>query len=44
MKRLINMMGVMATASDEQSRGIEQVNPAITQMGRVTRRNAALAE
>jgi methyl-accepting chemotaxis protein-1 (serine sensor receptor) len=34
----------IASASQEQSRGIEQVNQAITRMDEVTRRNAALVE
>jgi hypothetical protein len=33
-----------AAASGEQSRGIEQVNQAITQMDEVTQQNAALVE
>ena len=37
-------MGEIAAASGEQSRGIEQVNLAITQMDEVTQQNAALVE
>jgi len=37
-------MGEIAAASGEQSRGIEQVNQAITQMDEVTQQNAALVE
>jgi methyl-accepting chemotaxis protein len=37
-------MGEIASASQEQSRGIEQVNQAITQMDEVTQQNAALVE
>jgi methyl-accepting chemotaxis protein len=37
-------MGEIAAASTEQSRGIEQVNQAITQMDEVTQQNAALVE
>ncbi|RQR52633.1 methyl-accepting chemotaxis protein [Burkholderia sp. Bp9125] len=42
--RFANIMGEIATASDEQSRGIEQVNLAIAQMDDVTQQNAALVE
>ncbi len=38
------IMGEIAGASDEQSRGIAQVNLAITQMDDVTQQNAALVE
>ena len=34
----------VAAASAEQTRGIEQVNQAITQMDQVTQQNAALVE
>ncbi len=37
-------MSEIAAASIEQSRGIEQVNLAITQMDNVTQQNAALVE
>jgi methyl-accepting chemotaxis protein-1 (serine sensor receptor) len=37
-------MSEIAAASGEQSRGIEQVNQAITQMDSVTQQNAALVE
>jgi uncharacterized phage infection (PIP) family protein YhgE len=37
-------MGEIASASNEQSRGIEQVNQAISQMDEVTQQNAALVE
>ncbi|AKM05078.1 methyl-accepting chemotaxis protein [Burkholderia pyrrocinia] len=42
--RVTDIMGEIAAASDEQSRGIEQVNLAITQMDEVTQQNAALVE
>ncbi|WOD19689.1 methyl-accepting chemotaxis protein [Paraburkholderia kirstenboschensis] len=42
--RVTDIMGEIATASMEQSRGIEQVNQAITQMDEVTQQNAALVE
>ncbi|MCY0656354.1 methyl-accepting chemotaxis protein, partial [Klebsiella pneumoniae] len=38
------IMGEIASASDEQSRGIEQVTQAVTQMDQVTQQNAALVE
>jgi methyl-accepting chemotaxis protein len=38
------IMSEIAAASDEQSRGIAQVNLAITQMDDVTQQNAALVE
>lgn len=42
--RVSGIMGEIAAASVEQSRGIEQVNQAITQMDQVTQQNAALVE
>ena len=42
--RVTDIMGEIAAASTEQSRGIEQVNIAITQMDEVTQQNAALVE
>jgi methyl-accepting chemotaxis protein len=42
--RVTDIMGEIAAASFEQSRGIEQVNQAITQMDSVTQQNAALVE
>ncbi|MFP3801250.1 methyl-accepting chemotaxis protein [Paraburkholderia sp. SIMBA_027] len=42
--RVTDIMSEIATASNEQSRGIEQVNQAITQMDEVTQQNAALVE
>lgn len=42
--RVTDIMGEIAAASIEQSRGIEQVNQAITQMDEVTQLNAALVE
>ncbi|QBC32263.1 methyl-accepting chemotaxis protein [Pandoraea sp. XY-2] len=42
--RVTNIMGEIAAASDEQSRGIEQVGRAIAQMDSVTQQNAALVE
>ncbi|CAN0620886.1 Methyl-accepting chemotaxis serine transducer [Burkholderia multivorans] len=42
--RVTDIIGEIASASIEQSRGIEQVNQAITQMDEVTQQNAALVE
>ncbi len=42
--RVTDIMGEIAAASNEQSRGIEQVGVAITQMDEVTQQNAALVE
>lgn len=42
--RVTDIMGEIASASDEQSRGIEQVGVAVTEMDRVTQQNAALVE
>ena len=41
--RVTDIMGEIASASDEQSRGIEQVTQAVTQMDQVTQQNAAAA-
>ena len=43
-KRVSEIVGEIAAASEEQSRGIEQVNQAIVQMDQVTQQNAALVE
>lgn len=42
--RVTDIMGEIATASDEQSRGIEQVSQAVAKMDGVTQQNAALVE
>lgn len=42
--RVHDIVGEIASASEEQSRGIEQVNQAISQMDGVTQQNAALVE
>jgi methyl-accepting chemotaxis protein len=42
--RVTDIMGEIASASSEQTVGIEQVNAAITQMDAVTQQNAALVE
>lgn len=43
-KRVTDIVGEIAAASQEQSAGIEQVNKAVTQMDEVTQQNAALVE
>jgi len=43
-KRVTGIMGEISSASDEQTRGIEQINHAIAQMDQVTQQNAALVE
>ena len=41
--RVTDIMGEIASASDEQSRGIDR-GPAVTEMDRVTQQNAALVQ
>lgn len=43
-KSVTDIMAEIATASEEQSAGIDQVSQAITQMDEVTQQNAALVE
>jgi methyl-accepting chemotaxis protein len=43
-KRVTDIMGEIASASSEQTTGIEQVNVAVNQMDEVTQQNAALVE
>jgi uncharacterized phage infection (PIP) family protein YhgE len=43
-RRVTDIMSEIASASQEQSDGIEQVNGAISQMDQVTQQNAALVE
>lgn len=43
-QRVSVLMGEIATASREQSQGIEQVNTAVSQMDSVTQQNASLVE
>jgi methyl-accepting chemotaxis protein len=43
-QRVTDIIGDIATASKEQSNGIDQVSGAITQMDSVTQQNAALVE
>jgi methyl-accepting chemotaxis protein len=42
--KVVELMGGIASASQEQSQGIEQINTAILQMNQVTQQNAASAE
>ena len=43
-KQVAGIVGEIAVASDEQSRGIYEVNHAVNQMDRFTQQNAALVE
>ncbi|PXW26350.1 methyl-accepting chemotaxis protein [Paraburkholderia caballeronis] len=43
-RRVADLMGEIASASEEQHTGIEQVNQAVSQMDAVTQQNAALVE
>ncbi|MEX3672268.1 methyl-accepting chemotaxis protein [Paraburkholderia phenoliruptrix] len=43
-KRVSDIVGEIAIASDQQSQGIEQVNQAVHQMDTATQQNAALVE
>jgi methyl-accepting chemotaxis protein len=43
-KRVSDIMGEIAAASEEQSAGIDQINTAVVQMDEVTQQNAALVE
>jgi methyl-accepting chemotaxis protein len=43
-KKVAEIVGDIATASAEQSTGIEQINKALTQMDEVTQQNSALVE
>jgi len=42
--RVTDIMGEIASASDEQSKGIEQVSLAVSQMDSVTQQNASLVQ
>lgn len=42
--RVTDIMAEIASASDEQSRGIDQVGTAVTEMDRVTQQNALLVQ
>lgn len=43
-RRVTDIMGEIASASDEQSKGIAQVGVAVSEMDSVTQQNAALVE
>ena len=43
-RKVNDLVGEIAAASNEQSQGIEQVNQGVTQMNQVTQQNAANAE
>ncbi|WOD13351.1 methyl-accepting chemotaxis protein [Paraburkholderia kirstenboschensis] len=43
-QRVTDIMGEITAASQEQSKGIGQINQAVTQMDEVTQQNAALVE
>ncbi|RTL45324.1 MAG: HAMP domain-containing protein [Burkholderiales bacterium] len=43
-RKVHDLIGEIASTATEQSRGIEQVNIAVTQMDQVTQQNAALVE
>lgn len=43
-RRVTDIMSEIAAASDEQSRGIQQVSQAVTEMDNVTQQNASLVE
>ncbi len=42
--RVTDIMGEIASASEEQSKGIEQVSLAVSQMDSVTQQNASLVQ
>ncbi|MFC0139092.1 methyl-accepting chemotaxis protein [Erwinia mallotivora] len=42
--RVTDIMGEISSASDEQSKGIDQVGTAVTEMDRVTQQNASLVQ
>ncbi len=42
--RVTDLMGEITSASEEQQKGIEQINQAVSQMDQVTQQNAALVE
>ena len=43
-RRVTDIMGEIATASQDQAAGIDQINQAMSQMDQVTQQNAALVE
>ena len=42
--RVTDIMSEIASASDEQSRGIDQIGLAVTEMDRVTQQNSGLVQ
>ncbi|WP_328731395.1 hypothetical protein [Vreelandella azerica] len=44
MQKVANLVDEMASATTEQSSGIEEINRAMTQLEEVTQQNAALVE
>jgi methyl-accepting chemotaxis protein len=43
-KKVMELMGEISAASQEQSQGIDQINKAVAEMNRVTQQNAASAQ
>jgi methyl-accepting chemotaxis protein len=43
-KKVADIVGEISAASEEQARGIEQINTAVMQMDKMTQQNAALVE
>ena len=43
-ERVVSVIGSITAASNEQSKGLEEINNAISQMDQVTQQNAALVE
>ncbi|MBI4828893.1 MAG: hypothetical protein HY804_08810 [Nitrospinae bacterium] len=43
-KKVSDLVAEIATASNEQAQGVDQINTAVSQMDKVTQQNAALAE
>ena len=43
-QRVSALIGEIASASEEQSNGLQQVNQAVTQIDQITQQNAALVE
>jgi len=43
-KKVVELMGEISAASQEQSQGIDQINKAVAEMNRVTQQNAASAQ
>jgi methyl-accepting chemotaxis protein len=43
-KKVVDLMGEISAASQEQSQGIDQINKAVAEMSKVTQQNAASAQ